>query len=244
MKHIPYLDHIEFALVFNPKEKILLKNLNKVAVQNWETAIIRDKEHLRWRRQHDRKRLDIELKTIEFFRLLDSHGYDVFDSQSTKDSNARVSAFRQLNELSKAEAIVERRTSFNKYSGSTICKCGDWFFCIWLEQEEEISINYDNIAVNGGKRPGAGRKSQFDKLVDKETATIRVPASKKEEIKALIDWLIEMEAAGKEVYSALWHARYILEQDEYRKEENAKCIELLEELDAHLPRFVIEKPDD
>lgn len=244
MKHISHLTWSALALVFNPKEKILLNNIYRERILLAERQIQRDKNHTKWRRQHDLKNLNVELMSVEFVNLLDAHGYDTYDSGSSTDVDMRSAAFRQLNELSKAQAIAEKYTTYTKYADNAICRCGDWFFCIHRPNvEEEIEINYDNVYASGGKRPGAGRKSQFGKLMNKETATIRVPAFEKEKIKALVEWLIDMEAEGRNIHTAICNARFALHNKNYKTEEDVKDSELLDDLHNHLPHFYIAKPE-
>ena len=90
--------------------------------------------------------------------------------------------------------------------------------------------------LRGGKREGAGRKAKHSKLIDSQTAVIRVPMIYKKEIKNFIDWLIDKAEEEQDVDSALFWSERALE--EKGDKENAQ---LLEELRMKLPDFSVRK---
>ena len=124
-----------------------------------------------------------------FFNQMDEHGYDVL---TPKDGFAYEMALQTLNDAVKKQAIRDNMASYKRFTSAMeeVCRCGKWVFLKYLpfvDAYEEMSLDEKS---RGGARKNAGRKGQYGKLKYGETAVIRVPATKKDDIKALIDWLI------------------------------------------------------
>ena len=186
-----------------------------------------------------------------FFNQMDEHGYDVL---TPKDGFDYEHALQTLNDVVRRQAIRDNMASYNRFTSSVeeVCRCGKWIFLKYLpftDVQEEIALNERS---RGGARDNAGRKGRYGRLKDGETAVIRVPASQKENIKNLIEWLIEKEARGQDVRSALFSGKYLLEDyaeqnKDYFPEKAQQRLEkasLLSELYDLLPRFYVKKGED
>ena len=111
-------------------------------------------------------------------------------------------------------------------------------FYIFSEKDPDVEMVKETEIqdLRGGKREGAGRKAKHSKLIDSQTAVIRVPMIYKKEIKNFIDWLIDKAEEEQDVDSALFWSERALE--EKGDKENAQ---LLEELRMKLPDFSVRK---
>lgn len=186
-----------------------------------------------------------------FFNQMDEHGYDVL---TPKDGFAYEMALQMLNDAVRKQAIRDNLASYKRFTSAMeeVCRCGKWVFLKYLpfvDAYEEMSLDEKS---RGGARKNAGRKGQYGKLKYGETAVIRVPATKKDDIKALIDWLIEKESEGQDVRSALFSGKYLLEDyaeqnKDYFPEKAQQRLEkakLLSELYDLLPRFYVKEDGD
>ena len=185
-------------------------------------------------------------KDVERFYIeLEEHGYDVIKSG---DGFVFKKALDDMNDVIRREASKNGYDSYEQVCiEEEICRCGKWIFLLrhpYTSERKEVEIEKGR----GGKRDGSGRPSQFDKLSG-GTAVIRVPKYAKDEIKQMVDWLVENAAAGNDVQSALWSGLYHLgkeaeECSSVSPELSQKMFEqkaLLEGLYLKLPRFVFKE---
>ena len=166
----------------------------------------------------------------EFVKQVRTHGYDILSSKDW-EFQEKLEEYNRVQEL---EAKKHGERTYKKYEPKTICVCGEWLFfeSEYVTESKEAGIK----DARGGKREGAGRKARHSKLIDFQTAVIRVPEFEKNNIKKLIDWLIEMTEEGRDVYIALFRAERALEEE--GDEENAQ---LINELRNKLPHFLVKK---
>lgn len=181
-----------------------------------------------------------------FYQELEEHGYDVI---SPNDGFTFELAQREMNEAIKRQAIKNGSSSCEELTiEDEICRCGKWLFLKrlpYLSERKDIELKEKG---RGGAREGAGRKRQYGRLSYSSSSVIRVPSSTKDGIKELIDWLIEQEAKGIDVRSAIWSGLYSLKDSAEESEKlNALDlankmkaeVEVLKELFTKIPKFSI-----
>lgn len=167
----------------------------------------------------------------DFVNLVRTHGYDIL-TPGDFQFEAKIMEYNRVMEL---QAKAEGFTSYEKCTCKEICVCGQWIFTDkqYAFDTEEVTIS-DN---RGGKREGAGRKSKNSALISTETVVIRVPKYHKDEIKKLIDWLVDKASSGDDVKGALFSAVSIIKLEE----EGSRKAVLLEDLYSKIPNFYVNK---
>lgn len=166
-----------------------------------------------------------------FVDLIRKYGYDVL-SKNDQEFKEKLDSYNQVLKL---QAKKNGLSSYTKYELEELCVCGDYIFS---EKDPDVEMVKETKIqdLRGGKREGAGRKAKHSKLIDSQTAVIRVPMIYKKEIKNFIDWLIDKAEEEQDVDSALFWSERALE--EKGDKENAQ---LLEELRMKLPDFSVRK---
>ena len=167
----------------------------------------------------------------EFVNQVRKYGYDVL-SKNDQEFKEKLDSYNQVLKL---QAKKNGLSSYTKYELEELCVCGDYMFS---EKDPDVEMVKETEIqdLRGGKREGAGRKAKHSKLIDSQTAVIRVPMIYKKEIKNFIDWLIDKAEEEQDVDSALFWSERALE--EKGDKENAQ---LLEELRMKLPDFSVRK---
>ncbi len=216
MRHKSDLQWNRLPLVFNFGKGMIIHNLSLDDVFQIKKKIRERKESLAWEKSNMRDLYDLDMGKVEFYDLLEAHGCDELGTSESERSDVAW-IVKDLNRLSKKNALLNRAAEYREYKPDNIYRCGQWYFTTW-SQEKYVNIDYEKEKVEkrGGKRDGSGRKSKTSKLLqfdDKQTTTIRVPSSFKEPIKKLIDFLIEQEEIGLSVNSVLHDAEWKFEEE-------------------------------
>lgn len=251
MKHVSNKSWSSVGLLYNEKKGILLRGVGRDYIFEIRRRMSNDKNYISWLRREENERYQEEMGRVEFDDLMSKHGYDELCHDT--DYSECFSVIHRINHLIKQKAIKDRAAKYTIYkeSGSaikSICRCGDWYFVFndYSLVEETKDLDYekiDSVKKSGGARVGAGRKSQYSKLKYPETTSIKVPKWEKEDIKKLIEWIIDndsskvIDAILTAVSDMKWSAS---KMDEYSLEGAAKHREqavLLDELWKKIPRF-------
>ncbi len=244
MKHKNVILFNQLFLLFNIEEGLLIKDFSMDYAESIKNRAIKFAE------PGERKNLSrwtslTERKMVEVKQFLLNHGYDVLNSsESTLVINA-------LNTLSKDIATSSKEAFYIYYSPREVCRCGKWHFIVNECAFTKTAINYkdENISFHGGRRNGSGKKRYYTNLYNNETAPLKVPKHQKEEIKCLINWLIDKQYEGNDIKELLVELLpYIKEKSHnevINKEDNKweKIYSILSEMTNNIPHFYVREKD-
>lgn len=161
-----------------------------------------------------------------FYREMEQHGYDVL---TPADEVSFKKAMLDMNNAIRKDARRYGDSSYEKLTiKEEICRCGKWLFLRnspSLSERTTVPIVYKNTR----QKPSVQSKQK--------TVPIRVPADKKEKIKKLVDWLVEIQEENLDItgalWSALWNLKRTAENMNYNPEiadKMMKEVDLLEQL--------------
>ena len=163
-----------------------------------------------------------------FYREMELHGFDVLTST---DEVAFKKAMLDMNKAIRKDARANGDSSYEKLTiEDEICRCGKWLFLRnspLLSERTTVPIVYRK--KNTWQKPSEHTKQK--------TVPIRIPADKKDKIKELIDWLLEIQNKNIDVRDALWSALWNLKTTSENMKQNPeiadkmlKEVELLQQL--------------